>query len=520
MTSSDRQLARLSAAARAFAALAIGAPILWSGSNEALLTLGCLVLVLAVGLVVEVRARTLLLPTLVAEAALLGAVAAVGMQAEPAFLGALAIMPLAGGLRLGTRGLALTMSAQLVAFLASAWAAAAPLTQAQGLDTFTWSVTGLGVGLIASHIHLTLRGAGDPLQPYRHAQALIRELIGLASGLRSGLDPQALGGEILGRVGDAVPTAVAVLFLPRDSSLTPLVSSRVGDASAVTVCEAVAGRALARRETVVEGQLFAFPLLADGGDVVAVVAGALSDGLDAGRVDLRARVRALLPELEANAVQLDTALLFLSFRDAATADERRRLAREMHDGVAQDIVYLGYLVDSLAARPASPEQGDSLALLRSRITAVVSEVRRSVETLRTSVGAAESLGSAIGGLARNLSEVSGIPIQVTADEHTARLRPEVEAELFRITQEALNNAVKHSGATSIDVHCQVHAPSALITVADNGRGMREQPRKDSYGLTIMRERAHLVNAELLIEDRPSGGLRVEVRLPAHAAATA
>ena len=139
--------------------------------------------------------------------------------------------------------------------------------------------------------------------------------------------------------------------------------------------------------------------------------------------------------------------MFSEFRDYATSGERRRLAREMHDGVAQDIASLGYLVDALAARPSSPEQQATLAMLRDRITHVVAEVRQSVLSLRTSIGESESLGAAIGSIARGLSETSGIAIQVTVDEHTGRLRPEVEAELFRITQEAMNNAIKHSQAT-------------------------------------------------------------------------
>ena len=92
-------------------------------------------------------------------------------------------------------------------------------------------------------------------------------------------------------------------------------------------------------------------------------------------------------------------------------------------------------------------------MLRERITAVVGEVRRSVLTLRTEVGASESLGAAIGAVARNLTEVSGVPIHVTLDERATRLRPEVEAELFRISQEAMTNAVRHARPSRIDVHC-------------------------------------------------------------------
>ena len=148
----------------------------------------------------------------------------------------------------------------------------------------------------------------------------------------------------------------------------------------------------------------------------------------------------------------------------------------MHDGVAQDIASLGYLVDALAARPTGADLPRRIADLRERITAVVGEVRRSVLSLRTDAGTSESLGAAIGTVARNLSEVSGVPIHVTLDERAARLRPEVEGELFRISQEAMTNAVRHARAGRIDVHCVVHAPEALITVTDDGQGLNSPAR--------------------------------------------
>ena len=142
---------------------------------------------------------------------------------------------------------------------------------------------------------------------------------------------------------------------------------------------------------------------------------------------------------------------------------------------------------------------------------MVAEVRQSVLSLRTRVGENESLGAAISSVARNLSEVSGVPIHVTLDEHTTRLRPAVEAELYRISQEAMNNAIKHAQAKSITVHCQVHAPAASITIADDGRGL-QQARNDSHGLQIMQESARLIDAELTIRPSREGGLAVQVRI--------
>jgi signal transduction histidine kinase len=150
-------------------------------------------------------------------------------------------------------------------------------------------------------------------------------------------------------------------------------------------------------------------------------------------------------------------------------------------------------------------------MLRERLTMVVGEVRRSVQTLRTSIGENDSLGTAIGSLARHLSASSGIPIHVTLDEQTTRLRSEVESELLRIAQEAMTNAVRHSGAHAINVLCRVAPPTAEIVISDDGRGLGAR-REDSHGLEIMRERAALIDATLEVTDNVPHGTAVSVRL--------
>jgi signal transduction histidine kinase len=246
-----------------------------------------------------------------------------------------------------------------------------------------------------------------------------------------------------------------------------------------------------------------------------VVSGVLAPGLDPQAMDLPRRLSALDRKLSPATVRLDTAVLFLAFRDSATVEERRRLAREMHDGVAQEIASLGYFVDTLVGtEPEGSARARQLTLLRERLTMVVGEVRRSVQTLRTSIGENDSLGTAIGSLARHLSASSGIPIHVTLDEHTTRLRPEIESELLRIAQEAMTNAVRHSGARAIDVLCRVAPPIAELVISDDGRGLGTG-RDDSHGLEIMRERAALINATLELTDNTPHGTAVSVRLGAN-----
>ncbi|WP_205474697.1 sensor histidine kinase [Nocardioides sp. SYSU D00038] len=509
----DRQHLRLGAAARGFVLVALLAPVLWSRDTPALLALLTIGLVWVLATLADLREERSVVLLTVLEAGVVGAICGFALHDSMAVLGALSVPPFVAGLYRGLPGVAYALSAQLVALVLVAFLWSEGMSADQGFGVFSWCLTGLGLGLVGTFLQTALRSQADPLAPYHYAQTLIRQLIDLSGGLDSGLDPVALGGAILSAVRDDMPATALVVHVPRGDTLTPLItkSMHVGDPADLAQCEDIAVEAWAVGLPVVDDRVFAFPLSTESG-IAAVVAGVLSERVDPGTLGLDDRIRKLMRRLETSAVHLDTALLFSAFRDAATAEERRRLAREMHDGVAQDIASLGYLVDALGAGTTSPEQAERLEVLRDRITAVVAEIRRSVVTLRTSVGASESLGAAIGSIARNLTEVSGVPIHVTLDERTARLRPEVEAELFRIAQEAMNNAVRHAQASAIHVHCQVHAPEALITVRDNGRGL-QAARPTSHGLDIMRERALLINAQLDITETPGGGLSVSVRIP-------
>ena len=241
-------------------------------------------------------------------------------------------------------------------------------------------------------------------------------------------------------------TALAV-HVPRGHDLSPLITEPGNSPGSLVTLEVLAAETGSTLRTSRDGNAFAFPLMTDVG-LVAVVSGLLTDGLHPDAVRLEATPERTWPSSWSPPPSTSTPpSSSAAFRDAATTDERRRLAREMHDGVAQEIASIGYLVDGLAAQSATPGEAAQLRALRERITSVVTEVRRSVQSLRTEVGASDSLGSAIGGLARHLSDSSGIPIRVSVDERTVRLRTEVEAELLRIAQEAMTNAVRHSGAT-------------------------------------------------------------------------
>jgi signal transduction histidine kinase len=501
---------RMAVGSRLLAMLILGIPVLVSGATESVLALAALGVCWLLATLLE---RTRLAGRLLnpVEAAAVAAIAALSLGQGPSLVAALAVPPFTAGLRRGVRGTAVALSIELVVLVLVAARFHGALEAQLASSVLTSVLTGVGLGLIASYVHSQLQRPPDPLMPYRDAQRLLRDLIDLSGNLGSGLDATALGSRIAVTVRDQLPLLAITVFVPRHDELAPLVTGAMAASVDDAALGELAAEARASGKPRVGTQSFALPLTTEVG-VVAVAAGVLPPRLDPRRLLSSGRLEAVAASLAATAVHLDTALLFSKLRDAATADERRRLAREMHDGVAQDIASLGYLVDALAASPSTPAQADTLQRLRERITAVVAEVRRSVQTLRTDAEASESLGAAISGLARHLSESSGIPIRVAVSETTTRLRAEVESELLRIVQEAMTNAVRHSGADAIDVDCRVAAPHAEIVVSDDGDGLG-RARPDSFGLDIMRERATLIDADLVVRPGEPRGTVVKVTVP-------
>ncbi|HEX3732582.1 MAG TPA: histidine kinase [Mycobacteriales bacterium] len=218
------------------------------------------------------------------------------------------------------------------------------------------------------------------------------------------------------------------------------------------------------------------------------------------------------------ALRLETALLFDEVRSLATTQERQRLAREIHDGIAQELVIVGYALDNaIAGLGAEPPEHDSvtqqLHTLRAEITRMITELRLSLFELRSDVDRHGGLGSAIAEYARTVGTTSGLRVHVSLGESTARLPAAVESELLRIAQEAMNNARKHAKANNLWVTCDVDPPRALLQISDDGGGMSTtKRRKDSYGMSIMAERAERIRASLSVENREPHGTVVSVSL--------
>jgi signal transduction histidine kinase len=218
-----------------------------------------------------------------------------------------------------------------------------------------------------------------------------------------------------------------------------------------------------------------------------------------------ATIQTLMREVEAHSLRLDTALVFDEIRTMATADERQRLAREIHDGIAQEVASLGYVVDHMASTTRDPSVAQGLRELRGELSRVVADLRLSIFDLRSDVSTTNGLGSALSDYVRQVGAKSDLTVHLTLNEGPTRLSPAVEGELLRIAQEAITNARKHASAQNLWVDCWTSPPQASLTVRDDGRGINGR-RDDSYGISIMRERASRIDATLDISSETSGDL--------------
>jgi len=213
------------------------------------------------------------------------------------------------------------------------------------------------------------------------------------------------------------------------------------------------------------------------------------------------------------ALRIDTALLFSDVRQIAAVDERRRMAREIHDGIAQELASIGYMIDDMSYRASDPETKGSLEYLRTEITRVISELRLSIFDLRSDVDATTGLGAALSDYVRQVGATSHLTVHLLLDESPQRLGTEAETELLRIAQEAVTNVRKHARADNLWVTCRTAPPAALLRVEDDGLGLGPG-RADSYGMEIMKERARRLGARLTVRPREGGGTVVQVSVHA------
>jgi len=209
----------------------------------------------------------------------------------------------------------------------------------------------------------------------------------------------------------------------------------------------------------------------------------------------------------------------IRYRFALVLEERARLAREIHDTLAQGFVGISSQLDAVAMcmpDDATPAR-KFLDLARRMARHSLTEARRSVMDLRASALEGQDLAAALESGARMWTAGSGVEVKVDVSGTEKPLPQEMEQHLLRIAQEAVTNVLKHAGASQIWVKLHMEARKLFLRIVDNGHGFDQQDvfasRGGHFGLIGMRERAERLGGELRLASHPGEGTEVEVKVP-------
>lgn len=209
--------------------------------------------------------------------------------------------------------------------------------------------------------------------------------------------------------------------------------------------------------------------------------------------------------------------------EQAVADERRRIARELHDVVAHHVSVTGVLATG-ARRTLrrDPDAADeALRTIEETSRTALREMRRLLTVLRTEAEPNVELTpqpglAGIEALVEQIRE-AGMPVNLRVEGTNQVLDPGVALTVFRIVQEALTNTLKHGGEATADVRLSFGAQWLVVEVSDTGRGPAPESGATGQGLVGMRERVSLYGGTLRTGPRPGGGFRVYAKIPVEAA---
>lgn len=207
---------------------------------------------------------------------------------------------------------------------------------------------------------------------------------------------------------------------------------------------------------------------------------------------------------------------FATEANAIRESEKTRVARELHDELAQSLTAIK--MDTIWLRDQVPNaNAEFLVKLEGMLTmldSTVAATRRIAADLRPLLLDDLGLGPAVEWLAHNFSQRTGVPCQLSVDDEVELHEPYATA-VFRIVQESLANVAKHAKATHVSVQIDRQPQAVMLRVTDNGVGfVAGGPRKPhSLGLMGLRERAQLLRGSIAIDSQPGQGTRVEVRIP-------
>ena len=202
-------------------------------------------------------------------------------------------------------------------------------------------------------------------------------------------------------------------------------------------------------------------------------------------------------------------------------EERKHLARELHDQIIQDLLSINYELEEMGTEgKLSSKTADSLLTTQQGIRDLVDNLRNICRDLRPPTIDNLGLGAALQSYSQDWSNRTGIKVNINLDEHLGRLPEETELSIFRIIQEGLNNVWRHAQAKNVQINLKHTSPRALmVTISDDGLGLDEDfdlitlASNGHYGLLGISERVALLGGRFHLQHSPEGGSLLLVEVP-------
>jgi signal transduction histidine kinase len=208
----------------------------------------------------------------------------------------------------------------------------------------------------------------------------------------------------------------------------------------------------------------------------------------------------------------------------ASEEERKRIARELHDDIAQRLALVSIELDVMQPKVPMNDADDQRSLRQpvEQLNEVITDVHNLSHQLHSNKLQHLGLEVALKEVCQQIARQHQLEIQFTAENVPFPLQEDLALCFYRLAQEALNNSVKHSGSARVEVGLKAHDGTLMITVKDYGAGFDPTTTANGLGLATMRERLRLVEGKLLINSRPGGGTEVtaQARLERRLAKTA
>jgi hypothetical protein len=345
---------------------------------------------------------------------------------------------------------------------------------------------------------------------------LLRRLSDLSGALEGGFDAPASAELLLHAVKDKIPgSRMAVLVGVGSEPAVPLALRGIDRLPwpSPTTADSVLGRVW--RDGVAEAGFWtsvneeraiaAAPLRDSDGARIGIVVVDRFASAPFAEDDLHA----LVDLAEGHSPNVDVALIFAALRQKAAFEERERLAREMHDGIAQELVALGYRIDVARRQAATkaPDFAPTLEEARADLSRVLTDLRLRIADLRLAVRPDQGLGAVVGARLQQFGAATGLTVGLRLSESPYRLPAHLETLIYRLILDILNDARNAHGVTGIEARLDVNAPQAWLQITHDGQtrldvdAFRDHPLTDLGATIEVQPSTKGVTVNLSLNDR-------------------